>query len=153
MTVVDSGPSTQLLSVLWSSQLSESNSPGNRATYLPTLVTKSYHQSSRQLNVETQDNRLLNNNIPQNPDMILGSKSAYHNKYKCRPKPGLGKGISPSFAVDPEQHMRLVKEKQALYEQRTRPKTPIMLEPVNVLSLSRTTKSHKIKTKNQVRLR
>ena len=56
-------------------------------------------------------------------------------EFKSRVKPAFERGRTLLLAVDPEKHIQLEQERLAVLQRRTRPKSPIKLEPLDVKPL------------------
>mgnify|MGYP001792569098 CR=1 FL=1 len=72
-----------------------------------------------------------------------------HNEFKSRVKPAVNKGKYRCLALDPESHVQLEKEKKAMQEHRSRPKSPVLLAPINVTSLTTRSKSRRKLARNR----
>lgn len=98
------------------------------SSYLPDIITKSYQQIGEYVS-----------EIPMTAN--TGSQAhlhrSHHNEFRSRIRPAIFKGKMPSIAHDPESHIQMEREKQALSEHRNRPKTPVNLQPVQVMSFRR----------------
>lgn len=164
MTVADSRHSASYLNKLWSVQRSDIERQEHdildiRSSYLPTLITKPFlevnqisssHTTSHQTKPQVSaDISFGNQNGDKSATTTATDSSSNHKGFRSRIRPSIFKGKCQNIAVDPESHRQLVKEKQALHNHRIRPKTPVSLEPVRVLSLSRP-KSRRVKKKSQV---
>lgn len=78
-----------------------------------------------------------------NANMYYESDHPTHNVFQTRVRPAIQRGKTLILATDPEKHVQLVKERQALQEQRTRPRTPVKLIPIQGKSLSKPETSNK----------
>lgn len=115
----------------------------NTSVYLPSLVTKSYGRNNNLL----MNVRKSSKSVKQCEEPVSGAMGSYR-EFRSRIRPAIFKGKSHcTIAVDPETHLQMVKEKQAMHEHRARPKTPVSLEPVQVSLSGSKTKKSKVKAK------
>ena len=109
-----------------------------RSSYLPEIITKPYQLNSDDNDdTETRENNTGSHN--------LSRSRAHHNEFRSRIRPAIFKGKTPSIAYNPESHIQMEREKQAITEHRNRPKTPVNLQPVQVVSFRRP-KSKRLKS-------